>query len=91
MNYQIPDNWRMMPDAEDEAMFYGDDGRDYSKPMFIRKDELARIYFNEMEFGSKVQYFGISFDSEGDGACCDSLAAAFEYADKYIKKYITKE
>jgi len=82
----IPDHWKII-ENEDEYIFC-DDGRDFLKPMFIRKDGLARIYFNEGENEYTGNLFAVSFDSNGDGACCGTLDEAILYCDNYCAKYI---
>lgn len=65
MNYSeiLPAHWEVVEEdepAKRKFSFFSDDGRDYSKPMFIRKDGLARIYFNEDETESSGYLLALS-------------------------------
>lgn len=84
----LPDHWRVINvgDSDDD---HWDDGRDYKKPMFIRKDGLARIYFNEGERNAKYR-FAIAFDTVGDGDCRETLEMAIKVSDEYVEQYIIR-
>jgi len=74
-NYNLPLNWRMLSKEEEEH--YCDDGRDFDKPMFLRDDKLARIYFNDISTPDQLSPIAIAYDYFNDGDCCDTLEEAF--------------
>lgn len=82
----LPPHWEI---TKDDSYFF-DDGRDYDKPMFQRKDGQARIYHNLGEEGTQYAY-AIVWD-EGpwspDGDCCGSFEDALRKADAYVEKYL---
>lgn len=78
----LPSHWEMLP-ADTESF---DDGRDYDKPMFVRRDGLARIYFNRGEEDTKYM-FAISWDAHGDGECCGDFQTAITMCDEYVMRY----
>lgn len=82
----LPDHWKII-EVDEPGSDYGDDGRDYNKPMFIRKDGLARIYFNLGEEGGPY-YYAISWDEAGDGACCGDFEQALRISDEYVETYL---
>jgi hypothetical protein len=91
MNYSeiLPAHWEVVEEEEPakrKFSFFSDDGRDYNKPMFIRKDGLARIYFNEDETESSGYLYGIVYDMHDDGDCCGDLQEALNRADDYVAK-----
>ena len=77
----LPSHWEVLPTETLSC----DDGRDYEKPMFMRKDGLARIYFNDSPDDSCV--FSIAFDFHYDGDCRSTLDEAIMVADHYIATY----
>lgn len=78
----LPDHWEIIsPDTFDGHF---DDGRDYEKQSYVRKDGKARTYHNEHEEGTDCE-FAISWD--GDGDCCGSLEEAVKLADRYVEAY----
>lgn len=79
----LPSHWEMW-DVND-ASGWNDDGRDYTKPGFIRKDGLARIYFNDSPGEDCV--YSIAFDYHNDGECFPDLKEAVNYCDNYIATY----
>ncbi len=74
----IPNHWEELP-AEHRSY---DSGRNYDKPMYIRKDGYARIYHNVVESVEDYEY-AIVFAC-GSGDCAYSLPTAILRADKYI-------
>lgn len=80
----LPQHWEIIP--PDTSNEFCDDGRDYDKPMFMRKDKLARIYFNKDEDNSKYTY-AIAWDEHGDGDCRGDFAYAIKIADDYVNEY----
>jgi hypothetical protein len=81
---KIPDHWMVVSKEEDLANRFCDDGRDYDKPMYARKDWLARIYHNEFSAGTDYE-FAIAWH-DGDGDCRGTLEEAIEVADKYLTR-----
>lgn len=81
----LPSHWKVIPVNPEQDHHYSDDSRDYYKPMFIRKDGLARIYFNDM--ASPDCIFAISWDLHSDGDCRADFMDALKEADDYVKKY----
>jgi hypothetical protein len=81
-DYKLPSHWECIEPTDDmRTDGFFDDGRDYDKPMFMRKDGLARIYFNEGEEGTPYQ-FAICWDEKGDGDCCGDFEQALRIADE---------
>jgi len=80
----LPNHWEELP-AETKSY---DDGRNYDKPMYIRKDGYARIYHNEIHDAyDKHHEFAIVWgDGDGDNGGA-SLEAAIEIADLHIETY----
>ncbi len=76
---EIPSHWEIL----ERDMFF-DDGRDYNKPMYARKDGKARVYHNAGEEGTKYE-FAIA-TSDGDGECASSLSQAIKYADSMVEE-----
>jgi len=74
----LPDHWEITSEC------HFDDGRDYDKPQYERKDKLARVYHNEGENGTQYE-FAIVYD--GDGDCCGSLEEALRIADMRVEKH----
>lgn len=85
MIIDLPKHWQLAEEDDD----YSDDGRDYNKPQYVRKDGLARIYHNENEEDTQFA-FGISWDEMGDGDCCGSFEEAVLIADEYCLKHYDK-
>lgn len=77
----LPDNWDYTYNGINDEYFY-DDGADYDKPFFIRKDKLARIYFNLGEENTDYM-FGIAFENDGD--CAATLDEAIKICEDYLK------
>lgn len=79
---KLPDHWEEVP-AETRSY---DDGRDYSKPMYVRKDGYARIYHNEVSGSGDEQYeYAIVF-ADGDGECAPTLESAIQLCDSHIEE-----
>src|SRR5258706_11303476 len=88
----LPEHWEVITPEElrDPAKFgpfdYADDGRDPDKPIFVRKDGLARIYFNIG--GMDTEYcFAIAWDWHGDGDCYGDFKTALNQADAYVSQF----
>lgn len=81
----LPEHWEVI--QPDDAGFrrWSDDGRDYDKPVFIRKDGLARIYLNQGEENTLYTY-AIAWDKYDDGDCCGDFEIAIEIADEYVDR-----
>jgi hypothetical protein len=78
---QLPDHWEMW--AADECNhIWIDDGRDYDKPIFLRKDKSARIYFNV-----DPTIFSITFDYHHDGQAYETFEESLKFADWYVENY----
>lgn len=82
---KLPEHWKIIEIDQPDRFF--DDGRDYNKPMFIRKDGLARIYFNENETDESGYLFALCWDWHGDGDCCGDFELAIKICDDYVAKY----
>ena len=79
----LPDHWEELPASTKSY----DGGRDYDKPMYIRKDGLARIYHNQVnEPGDEKYEFAIVL-ADGDGDCSSDLLDAIRMCDNHIKKH----
>jgi hypothetical protein len=81
---QLPEHWESWT-ADESRDVWWDDGRDYDKPVFIRKDKLARIYFNNCPDNNCV--YSIAFDYHSDGECYPTLKEAIEYCEWYLLKF----
>lgn len=79
-----------------------DDGRDYDKPMYVREDERARVYYNKGAegtphlFGIVIQEIfksktGEEYTDAVDGDCAATLEKAIEVADKLVDYYLKQE
>lgn len=81
---KLPNHWHVIEPSGDMSDGFFDDGRDYDMPMFMRKDGLARIYFNEGDFGTEYM-FAIVWDEAGDGDCRGDFETALKVADEYVQ------
>jgi hypothetical protein len=82
----LPSHWELIG-IDNIADHYYDDGRDYDQPMFVRKDGLARIYFNAGEDETTEYLFGVAYDWHCDGDCYGNFSNALEAADRYVEAY----
>jgi len=80
----LPKHWEVY--SEEEGFDFWDAGRDYDKPMFIRKDRMARIYFNELSCPNDDAIFAICWDGFGQGDCSSNFKIALKRADELIKR-----
>lgn len=80
----LPSHWEMWT-AEESKGVWCDDGRDCDKPMYLRKDGLARIYYCSQPSSDCV--YSIVYDYHSDGDCQDDFGAAVYYADAYIEDH----
>lgn len=76
----LPSHWKMI--SGEDFVF---DGRNYDKPIFIRTDGLAIIYFNEIPNSNCV--FSICYDFHHDGDCRLTFEEAIEAADHYVNLF----
>jgi len=81
---QLPDHWEMWT-AEECKNIWSDSCREYDKPIFLRKDGLARIYFCSQPSTDCV--FSIAFDYHYDGECRGTLEEAIRYSDWYVEAF----
>jgi hypothetical protein len=77
----LPDHWEELPASTKSY----DSGRNYDKPMYIRKDGYARIYHNVVDSIEDYEY-AIVFAC-GTGDCAYSLPNAILRADIYIAEH----
>ena len=79
----IPEHWEVVGPEKATFRRWSDDGRDMDKPVFLRKDGRARIYYNKTT--NESNGFGVIWDELGDGDHANSLEEAFKKADDYLK------
>ena len=85
--FKLPEHWIYRDSSFHDG--YSDDGRDYEKPSYIRKDGLARVYHNEVHTKSDKKYeYAISWEYSGD--CTYSLENAIKIADAGVLEEIER-